>query len=83
MIYKESYWYETTQEKLESKDILIDEEKSYLVMFNVDINGEVLITNVYPGNGFLLGREFHKVTSGELNFIENYIENINSPEKNI
>ncbi|MGM0122883.1 hypothetical protein IGI37_000249 [Enterococcus sp. AZ194] len=85
MIYRESYWYkkESTSQNIKIKDDGFTEEKTYLVMFNVDKCGEVFLTNVYPGNGFLLGREFDKVTDQSLSLLEEYINNNLGSEKKI
>jgi hypothetical protein len=83
IMYRESYWQKTPHNDLKQKEVYIDEEKSYLVMFTIDKNGKVLLTNVYPGNGFLLGREFNKVDRHKLSLMEDHIKNINGSDKEI
>lgn len=66
LIYKNSFWSEyssksePTERCLESPE---PEGKSLMVMFNTTKDNRAIITNVFPGNGFLLGREFPKMSN--------------------
>lgn len=62
IIYQNDYWDTAKKTKpleIESLDL---GEKSLMIMFNIKKDKEVVITNVFPGNGFLVGREFSKMS---------------------
>lgn len=62
LIYKTDYWEDTKTQDHQGKKFDLYEKRSFQVFFNQLSDGEVIINNIFPGNGFLLGREFPKLT---------------------
>lgn len=61
IIYKSGYWDDTNIKKNSETEFDLYEKRSFQIFFNQLSDGKVIINNIFPGNGFLLGREFPKL----------------------
>lgn len=61
IIYKSGYWDDTDIKKNSQTEFDLYEKRSFQIFFNQLSEGKVIINNIFPGNGFLLGREFPKL----------------------
>lgn len=63
ILYKTDFWDTNNliTDDYEIRDFETYEKRSYLIFFNELSNGEIIVNNIFPGNGFLTGREYPKL----------------------
>lgn len=75
LIYKNNFW-DNSKESLDIKKFDTFEKRSYQVFYNEISNGELIINSIYPGNGFLMGREFPKLSKQTILELESHLKKI-------
>ena len=80
LVYRENFW-KSNEEYMDTAKI--EHKKSYMIMFQKNKMNEPIFTNIYPGNGFLLGREFPKMNNEHITLVDTHLKNIYGQNANI
>ncbi|MDK3742063.1 hypothetical protein O0A17_07515 [Staphylococcus pseudintermedius] len=72
-IYKNNYW---NNNEIKRSDIKFKchQKKSCSIFYNLDDNGQIYYNNIFPGGGFLLGREIKKMTDSVKGEMHDFIK---------
>lgn len=80
IIYQEDYWKPIDKQKSEVK---IPTKKSLSLFYNINDQEDIFFNNIFPGDGFLIGREFKKMSHRALDNIDTHLKSIYGKNKEI
>ncbi|NWK83665.1 hypothetical protein HYE69_02455 [Staphylococcus sp. GSSP0090] len=81
IIYQEDYWYENND--FEEYNLKLPIPKSFALFYNLNDNNEMYLNNIFPGDGFLLGREFNKMTQKAIDDLDTYLKEVHGDNEEI